>query len=337
MGNPIVTVLMPVYNAGQFLREAIDSILNQTFTDFEFLIINDGSTDTSEEIILSYKDPRIRYYKNEGNLKLIATLNRGFDFAQGKYIARMDADDISLPTRLQLLVGLMESKPEVGLAGTWFENFIDNQVTGTARYAPDHETICFTHLYQIHLSHGTCMFRTSVLKEHKLYFDPNYSHAEDYELWSRISAVTKLANIQQVLYRVRHHEGEVSRKYSDVQTNNSYRVKENLFNQIGIDITRSELDLLQAIAHHKYGANQVFLTDSKALLEKLLQAKNYEMFFPRPFYEKKLSEFWFNLNYNLTSVWGVTAYKNYFSSNKLQAQVDLLSKFKFLIKALIKK
>ena len=95
--NPKVTVFMPVYNGEKYLREAIDSILNQTFTDFEFLIINDGSTDSSVEIINSYDDSRIRLIHNEKNLKLVATLNKGLDLARGKYIARMDCDDISLP------------------------------------------------------------------------------------------------------------------------------------------------------------------------------------------------------------------------------------------------
>jgi len=94
--NPKVTVLMPVYNGEQYLREAIESILTQSFTDFEFLIINDGSTDSSVEIIESYDDPRIRLIHNEANLKLVATLNKGVDLARGEYIARMDCDDISL-------------------------------------------------------------------------------------------------------------------------------------------------------------------------------------------------------------------------------------------------
>jgi glycosyltransferase involved in cell wall biosynthesis len=95
-----ISVLMPVYNAEKYLKESICSILNQTYGDFEFLIINDGSTDKSEEIILSFKDERIVYHKNESNIKLIATLNKGIALARGKYIARMDADDISLPDRL---------------------------------------------------------------------------------------------------------------------------------------------------------------------------------------------------------------------------------------------
>ena len=116
---PEITVLMPVYNGEKYLRPAIESILNQTFSDFEFLIINDGSTDNSESIILSYKDERIRYVKNENNLKLIKTLNKGIDLARGKYIARMDADDISLPTRLEREIEYMESHPECGLVSVF--------------------------------------------------------------------------------------------------------------------------------------------------------------------------------------------------------------------------
>ena len=96
---PKVSVLLPVYNAEKYLQEAIDSILRQTFTDFELLLINDGSTDGSEEVIRQYHDDRIVYIKNDGNKGLIYTLNRGIEAAKGTYIARMDADDVSLPER----------------------------------------------------------------------------------------------------------------------------------------------------------------------------------------------------------------------------------------------
>src|SRR6187397_2012165 len=107
MSEPLVTVLMSVYNAEKYLREAIDSILNQTYRNFEFIIINDASTDGSEAIINSYKDERIRLISNSQNLRLTASLNKGIDLAKGKYIARMDADDASLPERLQKQVTFM--------------------------------------------------------------------------------------------------------------------------------------------------------------------------------------------------------------------------------------
>ena len=112
---PLITVLMPVYNGEKYLQQAIESILKQTFTDFEFLIINDGSTDNSENIILSYDDSRIRYIKNEENLRLIRTLNKGIELAKGKYIARMDCDDISLPYRFEKQLKEFQNNPHLDM------------------------------------------------------------------------------------------------------------------------------------------------------------------------------------------------------------------------------
>ena len=110
-----ITVLMPVYNASLFLREAIESILNQTYKNFEFIIINDGSTDSSLQIIESFKDPRIKLVNNERNLGIIKTRNKGLQLAKGKYIANMDADDISLPTRLEKQFTFLEKNPDVAV------------------------------------------------------------------------------------------------------------------------------------------------------------------------------------------------------------------------------
>ena len=122
--NPKVTVLMPVYNGEKYLKEAITSILLQTFDDFEFLIINDGSSDASVDIIQSFRDPRIRLVHNDTNIGLIATLNKGLKLAHGKYVARMDQDDISLPRRLEKQTYFMDNNPDVGVCGTWIKLFM---------------------------------------------------------------------------------------------------------------------------------------------------------------------------------------------------------------------
>src|SRR5688572_768328 len=114
---PLISVLMPVYNAGPYLKESIESVLAQTYDNFEFLIINDGSTDSSEKEILSYNDVRIHYVKCETNSGLIATLNQGLALATGKYIVRMDADDICRPQRFEKQVRFMENHPEIGICG----------------------------------------------------------------------------------------------------------------------------------------------------------------------------------------------------------------------------
>jgi len=116
-----VTIIMPVYNGEVYLREAIDSILDQTLTDFEFLILNDGSSDHSVDIVRSYDDPRIRLVENEANLGVVQTLNRGLDLANGTFIARMDCDDRSLRDRLARQVAFLDDHPEVGICGTWME------------------------------------------------------------------------------------------------------------------------------------------------------------------------------------------------------------------------
>ena len=116
--QPKISVVMPAYNAENYIREAIDSILAQTFRDFEFLIIDDGSTDHTVEIIRSYSDSRIRLYQNERNMGVAATLNRGLDLARGEYIARMDADDISLPERFAKQAAYMDAHPDVAVCGS---------------------------------------------------------------------------------------------------------------------------------------------------------------------------------------------------------------------------
>lgn len=199
--HPTVSVLMPVYNAELFLREAIESVLNQSFTDFELLIINDGSTDKSKTIIESYKDSRIRLV-NQPNHGLVYTLNKGIDLAEGKYIARMDADDASLPNRLERQVDFLEVNTEVALLGTAYD-VVDEEGAKLYTFKPilDDSTIRLDFLLRNPFGHGTTMFRKEVVQ--KLGGYANLRYTEDYELWWRIASKHKLANIQDILYKWR--------------------------------------------------------------------------------------------------------------------------------------
>src|SRR5437870_2690752 len=123
MATPAVTVLMPVYNGARFLAGAMESVLGQTFGDFELLAINDGSSDQTAEILASSRDPRVRIVENGRNLDLIASLNKGLDLARGDYVARMDQDDLALPKRLEKQVHFLSASPRTGLCGTWFRTF----------------------------------------------------------------------------------------------------------------------------------------------------------------------------------------------------------------------
>lgn len=214
--HPLVTVLMPVYNGQDYLKDAIDSILAQTFADFEFLIINDGSTDATESIILSYTDPRINYVKNPENIKLISTLNKGLALAKGKYIARMDADDISLPTRLAAQISYMEQHPEIGLCGSYIQT-LEAGSEYVIKYQTESDQIKFRLLFDTHFPHPAAVLRKSVLVDNKLEYELDYIHAEDYVLWNRMALHTGLHNIPEVLVLKRSHAAQVSIVHNQLQ------------------------------------------------------------------------------------------------------------------------
>ena len=165
---PKVSVLMSVYNTEEnFLREAIKSILNQTYKDFEFLIINDGSTkNNTEQVILSFKDDRIRYIPNERNMGIIASCNKGFDLANGEYIARFDSDDIALPQRLEKEVEFLDKNPDYGLVGSYFETFPKKRIVkGFTDYKKVREALLVN---SNQFGQSTVMIRTSVLNSNNI-------------------------------------------------------------------------------------------------------------------------------------------------------------------------
>lgn len=221
LANPRVTVLMPVYNGERYLREAMDSILAQTFTDFEFLIIDDGSADRSVEIIRSYDDPRIRLVHNEKNLKLIAALNRGFDLARGEFLARMDCDDISLPTRLARQVEFMAAHPEVGVCGTWARK-IDDQGRITGHLKPPAGRKFEKLIWRPSpINHPTAFIRNTVYMNFR--YDYNYADAEDYELWLRVSGAAGLDNLDEFLLLYRIHPASVTSLRREAQLGSVYK------------------------------------------------------------------------------------------------------------------
>lgn len=197
---PRLSVILPVYNAGVYLRAAIDSILNQSFTDYEFIIIDDGSTDESPAVISSYHDPRIRHIKQD-NRGLRATLNTGIGLSRGEYVARMDQDDISLPDRLRQQIKFFEHHSQYVLVGTTYA-YIDQHghITGIFPALTEDEDIRRELLTKSPFGHGTVMFQTKMLRAGNFQYSLDAVHVEDYELWLRIASAGKLANLREVLY-----------------------------------------------------------------------------------------------------------------------------------------
>ena len=212
-----VTILLPAYNAALYLRDSLDSIMRQAFKDFDVLLIDDGSMDDTSKIAIEYSniDRRIKYYKNEKNIGLIKTLNKGLSLAKGEYIVRMDADDIMFDDRLYKQVKYMDSNPECFVCGGQMEYI--GGLTGMAPILPQkYEDLP---LINCPLYHPTTIIRNSAIKQFGLKYNDSYKHAEDYKFWSDIifSHPNSIANIKDVVLFYRISNNQITAKYSDEQ------------------------------------------------------------------------------------------------------------------------
>jgi glycosyltransferase involved in cell wall biosynthesis len=218
MSMPAVSVILPVYNGGEFLGKAIESILGQSFRDFEFIIINDGSKDNSQNVIDGYaaKDDRIIAVHQE-NAGVVATLNRGLSMAKAPLIARMDADDIALPERFAIQAAYMASHSDIAVLGS-FIRLIDesDRPIRDILYPVTPAEIAREVLRGSPFAHPAVMMRKDAL-EQAVGYNPLYKHGEDYELWLRLSEKYRMANLPEVLMLYRQHPQKISFQYASEQ------------------------------------------------------------------------------------------------------------------------
>jgi glycosyltransferase involved in cell wall biosynthesis len=225
--KPTVSVVMSVFNGEKYLPMAITSILDQTISDFEFLIIDDSSTDASLEIIQSFAqaDHRIRVIKNDGHYGIPKSLNKGIALAQGEFIARMDADDISVPERFEKQIDFLHNNIDVAMIGSNIA-FIDddNVVISQSQYPCYPGQVRWRLLFSCSVVHPTVMFRKSLFNNDSFYYEETFTAAQDYELWSRISEDFRIANLPDVLLYLRKHENSVSQNKRNIQSLNEMKI-----------------------------------------------------------------------------------------------------------------
>lgn len=325
----MVSVILPAYNAGPYITEAINSILNQTYTNFELIIINDCSTDNTEQQILDITDPRIQYIKNAKNSGLIYNLNLGFSLAKGKYLIRMDADDISLPSRIEKQVAFMEEHTNVGVCGTWFESF--GTETKVVKYETENDAIKLRMLYQCHFCHPSVIIRKSIIDQYHLVYLEDFIHAEDYQLWASMAFLTGFANLPQVLLKYRIHGQNVSQKYKDIQVENSNYVITYLFKHLDIDITPEAIDIWVRTCYADFSLTANEIRTLENLMEGLLEGNKTVNYVAQPALEDFISQKWFNLCYNNVKNKEVQAL---FNSSTISNLLPLKSRIKFRLKAL---
>lgn len=231
--TPKLSVIMSCYNREQFVEAAIKSILRQTFRDFEFIIIDDGSKDKTPDIIQKYADidKRIIFIRQPQNQGLTANLNKAFALAKGVFIARMDDDDISLPTRFEKQIAFMDKHPEICACGTSLKNMGQNSLSHIRYFSP--ELLAFALCFYNPIAHPTVMIRNSFLKQHHLRYSYDFLYAEDYKLWADMVACGgKLANLREELlyYRLYPSAGE-RKEYVLIQQQNAERIKNSLLHK----------------------------------------------------------------------------------------------------------
>ncbi len=202
-----IAVLMPTYNCAKYLSESIDSILNQTYTDFDLYIYDDCSTDNSKEIVENYRDDRVYYRKNEVNLGISKTLNKGLvDLLENyEFIARMDADDWAYPERLQMQIDFMERNQDISLCGTqgfWLKNLTEKPSSGW-EYPINHSYLKLYLLFAASFGHSSLIFRNSFFIANNLKYNEIIKTCEDWDLWIRVSKIGKVHNLPSFLMKYR--------------------------------------------------------------------------------------------------------------------------------------
>jgi glycosyltransferase involved in cell wall biosynthesis len=252
--SPLVSVLLPVYNGADYVADGVKSILAQSYDNFELIIINDGSRDDSAKIVDQFTDARIRAY-HQGNLGLAATLNRGIQLARGKYLARQDQDDLSLPQRFQKQVAFLEAHEEYGMVGTWAEiRSADKTAPKLHSHPSESLALKFDLLFDNPFVHSSMMIRKTVIDRVGGYTtDKARQPPEDYELWSRVARNFEVANIPEVLHIYRDVPSSMSKGAVNPFLENVMKISAENFSLLtGRDKNDPGINNLVALSHAAY-------------------------------------------------------------------------------------
>jgi glycosyltransferase involved in cell wall biosynthesis len=292
-----VSVLMPVYNKAPWVKEAIDSVLNGTFQDFEIVCVDDKSTDNGLEVLRSITDPRIRIIELPKNMGPAGAANAGLDACRGEYIVRLDADDLAVPDRLELQVSFMDAHPDIGASGGQLQLFGATDVNWTFPLAPD--DCAAQQLFGVPLSQGASILRRSIIEAHHLRYDPQWPRfGEDWLFWVRMGRVTRFANIDRpvIMYR----RGEQNSAHGRDRIADYAFLQREMLSFYGIQHTEEELDLqLMSIYVFKTKPTRERVRALRAWLDHLLMVNKERGLFPEPAFTRRIQRSWNTLYHYL--------------------------------------
>ena len=300
MMSPVVTVLMPVHNGEAFLSEAISSIIQQSFHDFEFLIIDDASTDASARIVLSFRDPRIRLVRSQERIRICRALNLGLEKATGRYIARMDADDISHRRRLATQVRFMEQRSEMGMCGTWARRIKAGKPAQSYRRPSGFENIRAHALFDNPFIHASMMIRRQALQRHHLRYDETFTTAQDYDLWSRSFDCFPSENLRQRLIDSREHDKSITHNAAADTDEKALRIAERFLVALGLRPDEEELRFHRQLGTIRWPAppdDRTIIRAEKWLLSLMDRNRRAGVFEPGAL-KRAVDSIWFGICYH---------------------------------------
>jgi len=314
---PKVTVLIPVYNRARFIGDAMDSILAQTLDDFELLLVDDGSSDGSQDRIRAYHDPRIRLIQNPRNLGIAGARNRGIEAARGEYLAFLDSDDRALPTRLAQQVAFLDSHPDFAAVGSWIR-WIDD--TGaprgkTKRKAAAPDQIAAERLFRSCLENSTATTRTAILRAYPHRED--YRLGSDYDLWARIAADYRLAALPEVLVERRQHDSQASDERSSEYKRWRLAIFADQLTALGVDYDPQDLEnhyVLRRMHKENFQPDAAYLDWTESWFAALRDANAERGLYPEPAFSAALGAFWCKVCWFALPTLGVTAVRRLITS-----------------------
>jgi glycosyltransferase involved in cell wall biosynthesis len=302
--NISVSIILPVFNGAQYLEDCLESLWLQSFNDFECIVIDDGSTDDTSIILASQSDKRLRVLKQNVQGGICKALNLGIEFAHGKYLARMDADDICHPQRLQKQVEFLDKHQQVGFCGTWVRRFGEGQIPKVFSRPAGFQRIRAFSLFDNPFVHSTIMLRKDLFRKYNVRYRDDFAGAEDYELWTRLMENTVCENLSDVLLDYRVHSQSVTQNKTEIMDNLTCKILYNELCKLGLKPSVHEVLLHRLWSTGRFDNNikseQIERVES--WLKRLLFANQTSQTYDQSAFLWAVRETWFALCYRFQAL-----------------------------------
>jgi len=332
--KPLISVCIPVYNREKFVRGAILSVLNQTYKNFEIIVIDDGSTDSSFKIIQKFQDPRISIFENGENKGIVYSRNRCLKESSGEFIAMLDSDDTWMPDKLEKQIRFLKSNPDYGICGTWAKRRMPNGNISIWAMPKSDEELRARMLWRCPVIQSSMVIRAIILKKYGILYDPDFENCEDYELIRRLLKHTKIHCLDECLVTYNVHENQITSLEKDVQEEIVNKIIDNYLKDLNIEANSIQKKAFKKVRQYKFALELNELEELKKLFLQLLR-------YPSKIFVKSLkvilSEKFFLACYFSSQHGFKTAMVFNSVHSDLTYQPTRYEKAKFYIKCLLKK